>query len=237
MNRFYNIEFDKVMLTAYVIAMFFCAGNVKAQDFKKAIENLQESYKNIDKVHVVMDIQAFEDSLSITPYYSERAEIKRDGKDYLYHFGNNEMLMNHHYLIVVDKSAREIVCSKRDIKGEDKFFDQDPIKMNMDSLLNLYSDPHYIGSKDNIDHYKIFQKKGVITQIDMMIDTKENVLRGIEYNYEDGQHVKIVFEAFDKHPEFKADTFDDRAFMVFVKGKLKTAPAYSQYSIMEVKNK
>jgi hypothetical protein len=227
--------YDKIFAILFIV-FASCSNSLQAQDFKATIDRLRDGYEKSEKLHIIMKIQAFPDSISTTPFYQETANIKKDGVNYLYQIGNTEMLMNSKYMVVVDRSSREIICNKRDVNAETQFFGKDPIKVNMDSMISVYSVPKYMGRKNNIDHFRVFQKKGAIKQIDMMVNVDENVLQSIAYSYKDGQFVKIAFEVFNKQPEFKADTFNENIYMVFVKGKLKPGPAFQQYNIQEVNN-
>lgn len=220
-----------------VIMLFtFAAMSVHAQDFKKALEALRDGYEHAERLHIVMKIQVFADSAATTPFYNETSDIKKEGKNYRYHFGSNEMLMNENYTVVVDHNEKEIVCSKRDVKGETKFFGKDPLKMNMDSLMNLYGKPQFIEKVNAIEHYRVFQKVGDVRQMDIKINVVENTFSSIAYHYKEGYRVKIDFEVFNKQPEFKPSTFNESVYMVFVNGKLKPGVAFQYYDIVEVKN-
>lgn len=228
-----NVMF-RFIRTAVLISTI--ASSAQAQNFKQAMLNLQAAYDNSERLRVVMDIRVFEDSLAKSLLYSDHADIKRDGRNYLYQFTNTEMLMNGKYMVMVDKSSREIVCSKRDVKGEDKFFGKDPIRMNIDSLMNRFNNTHFIGKTGLFERYRIVQKKGVIRVIDMTIDTQNNRLVNIRYFYRDGQYAAIDFEVFDKQPAFEATAFSEDAYVIHEKGKLRPSTLYSRYTVEEVKN-
>jgi hypothetical protein len=207
-----------------------------AQDFKQALQSLKRKYERMEKFHLIMFIKAFEDSITTRPYYEQRAEIKREGTNYLYFFGSNEMLMNSKYLIVVDKTARDIVCSQRDVNGETEFFSKDPVQMNLDSILNSNSESYFVGIDEGIDHYKIKMKAGSIKIVDLFIARNDNVLSSIKYTYSEGQCVKISFEKFDTQPAFNENTFNENIYMISAKGKLLPSEAFKRYQLMEVKN-
>ena len=234
-RRMNDMRYEKIVMVTVACVIVLCF-QAAAQDFKEAIGKMRQDYAKLEKLHVVMTIKAFEDSLSTQPFYSERADVKKDGKNYAYHFGNIQMLMNMKYLIVVDQNAHEIVVSRRDVKSEENFLGKDPLKMNMDSLFNLNSEPHYLGKINAVQRYKITQKKGPIKQVDMQIRTSDNVLHSIAYLYKDGQYVKITFEVFEKQPEFKANTFDESVYITRAKGKLSASQNYIRYNVLEVKN-
>jgi hypothetical protein len=207
-----------------------------AQDFKKALETLKQKYERLEKFHLVMSIRAFDDSVTTRPYYEEHADIKKDGTNYCYHFGEHEMLLNSKYLIVVDKTSRDIVCSPRDVKAELDFFQKNPVQLNMDSILNQHSEGFYLGSQDGIDHYKVMMKSGPIKRMDLFIAHNENVLSAIQYSYGEGQRVEIGFQKFNTQPVFANDTFNENIYMTSTHGRLQPSDSFKRYKLLEVKN-
>lgn len=206
-----------------------------AQDLNQALQDLRKQYAQSDQLRMVMQIQAFEKPQSDAPYYHEKAEIRKSGNQYLYQFAGTEMLMNAKYLIVVDKNAAEMVCSKRNLKTEADFKDQ--AKVNIDSILTFYDHPQYLGRTKSIDHYRVFQKKGAIGQIDLFMNAQTNLLHRIQYHYRDKQWVVIAFDVFDMRPSFSSNTFDEAHYVAVEKGKMKPSAAYKKYSIVEASSK
>lgn len=236
MNKVNDSAVPGSKILGFIMLFMLTATSIHAQDFKKTLEALRDGYENADRLHIVMKIQVFADSAAATPFYNETSDIKKEGKNYRYNFGNNEMLMNENYTVVVDHNTKEIVCSKRDVKGETEFFGKDPLKMNMDSLMNLYGKPQFIEKVNAIEHYRVFQKVGDVRRMDVKINVVENTFSSIAYQYKEGYRVKIDFDVFNKQPDFKPGTFDEAVYMRFVKGKLTASSVYPQYYVVEVKN-
>ncbi len=208
---------------------------VGAQNLNQALQDLRKQYTQSDQLWIVMQIQAFQQPQSEVAYYHEKAEIKKNGNNYLYHFGGTEMLMNAKYLIVVDKNATEIVVSKRNTKTEAEF--KDLAQVNIDSLLTFYDNPEYLGRTKSIDHYRVFQKKGAIHQVDLWINSQTKLLKKIEYQYQNKQRVVISFDLFDIHPVFPIHAFAETHYVIMEKGKIKSAAPYKNYSIVEAASK
>lgn len=224
------------MRTFYVLLLLsFGFQRASAQHLNQALQDLRKQYAQSDQLRILMQIQAFERPQSDEPYYHDKAEIRKSGNKYLYKFGGTEMLMNAKYLIVVDKDAAEMVCSKHNLKTEADFKDQ--VTVNIDSILTFYDHPEYLGRAKSIDHYRVFQKKGAINQIDLFINAQTNLLHRIEYHYRDKQFVVIDFDIFDMRPSFPANTFDESQYVAVEKGKMKVSDAYKKYSIVEASSK
>ena len=84
-----------------LVFLFSFGESVDAQDFKQALKDMQEEYATTDQLHIVMDVQVFEKETASRPFFQETVDIRKDGINFLYKFGANEMLMNAHYLIRV----------------------------------------------------------------------------------------------------------------------------------------
>jgi outer membrane lipoprotein-sorting protein len=225
-----NVRIVKIVTGAL---LFLEVQALEAQSFKDLLTGMQKEYASIETVHIQMAIQVYEDEKSKSPYFKEVADIKRQSGNYCYQFGTTYMLMNAMCLVMVDKGSKEIVYTKRSPAEEEKLY-SDPFKVNLDSILLLYENPGYIGSEGDGEHYRIFQKKGAIKQIDIFVDTTENRMKRIEYRYEDGHYVVIQFTTFDKHPVFEADTFSESRYVIEEKGKLKAARAFIGFHVATV---
>jgi hypothetical protein len=221
-----------IVFLVLVLAAF--TSMLPAQDFKQALLNMQKEYGAVGRMHIIMAIKAFEKKSSAVPFYNQKAEIKKDDQNFFYQFGNNDMLLNQKYLLMIDHSAKQIICNKNNLKAMGGF--NDPFKMNIDSLLAAYGKSSYQGKKGDLEHYRIVHSKGAIKQTDMYFAAQTNLLRKIEYSYESNQFVVIDFELFDKQPDFKPDTFDEVRYMAMVNGKLKPGQAYPRYEVIDVES-
>ncbi len=211
--------------------MLLIAPALYAQDFKQALLNMQKEYGAVGRMHIVMSIKAFEKKSSTVPFYSQKAEIKKDDQKYFYQLGVNDMLLNEKYLLMINHSAKQIICNKNNLKSMSGF--KDPFKMNVDSLLTAYGESSYVGRTNEKDHYKIIHAKGAIKQTDMYFSGQTNLLTKIEYGYENDQLVVIDFEVFDKQPTFDASQFDESRYMIVMNGTRKPSQAYQQYKIID----
>lgn len=187
----------------------------------------------MESVHVRMSIKVYEGNNGDTPLVNEVVDVKRDGDHYLYTFGSTDMLLNKKYIVVADRPSKEILCTKRSLKEEADFF-SDPFRANMDSILLLYQEPEFISKAGNTEHYRLFQKQGVIKQIDVFIDGTENVMRRLEYRYKDQHYVVIAFTVFDKAPGFNDDTFSEGKYFYTERGELKASKSFPGFNVVEV---
>ncbi|MBT1708768.1 hypothetical protein KK062_11060 [Fulvivirgaceae bacterium PWU5] len=206
---------------------------VGAQDLQAALSRLRQEYEQTDNFHIVMQVKVFDEVGAMKPYFSEQVNIRRSGLQYLYRFGNNEMLMNEKYIIMVDRGSKEIVCNKRSVKAERETF-KDLAKLNViDSVLRMYENPEYLGKTEaGHDHYRVKQKKGEIRDIDLFIDAQTHLLSALHYQYRSKQHVTITFSRFDVRPVFEESTFSENQYVIRRQGKMGASPAFKNYTVL-----
>jgi hypothetical protein len=221
------------MFQNVICILFLITINCKlasAQDYKRDFDALRKKNLSSSKMHIVMSVDAYSDGNSQNPFYSQRADIKRFGTNYCYRFDKAEMLMNDKYLILVDYENKEIVCSRRDVKGEAEFFA--PMNLDVDSMLSVYGNPKLIGRAGDIVNYR-FSQHGEIQTIDLFIDLVSVELRKIVYHYKDGQVVIIRFEKFNINPKLDESDFDEDRYITKIEGVLRPSTGFVNFSISD----
>lgn len=235
-NRIVNILFSAlVLLVAVCINRQHACAQDATPDFKQVVAEMRKQYEQVNKVHIVMHVQVFENATAKSPFYNEKVEVQKDNKNYRYHFGEQDMLMNEKYLVIVDRAAREIVCSKRDLKAE-ALYTSDPYSANLDSLFSFYGTPVYKGKEGQQDHFSLLLKKGEVSSVEMFINTSSRLITRIEYYYRDKQHAVIDFTEFNTSPQFDASTFDEQAYVSISKGSIKPSKNFAKYHVANVEN-
>lgn len=234
MNR--NIFFLTAMRIQVTLLLMLVMGMQAAyaqQDFAQVLLGMKERYQQMESVHIVMQVQVFEDAGASVPFYNEKVEIRKDAQRYRYRYADQDMLMNERYLIMVDRTAREIMCSKRNPKAEnlDNF---EPPGFNMDSLFSFYGKPRYMGKKDQAHHYQVALKDAIVNEVNLFIDAEANVFRKIDYKYRDGQHAVIAFQVFDVHPQFEPGTFDEQLYVTVSKTDIKPSKNFLNYQVVNI---
>ncbi|MBD2769221.1 hypothetical protein IC235_15120 [Hymenobacter sp. BT664] len=214
------------------VALVLWAGtSLRAQDLKQAVTRMQKLYSQSNRLHVVMRIEAFEKETATTPYYQEQADIKREGANYWYLFGTTEMLLNARFIVMVDKSAREMMFNTRKPGAGPSF--QAAKAPNLDSLFRFYEDPQYLGRKGHTDHYRVVQKKGPVDRIDLLIDGGTGFLSEIRYRYRQGPLVAIHFLTFDPQPRFGPDVFAEARYITRSGGTVQPAVSFKHYHLSQ----
>ena len=216
------------------VALVLLAGtSLLAQDLRQALTRMQKLYSQSDRLHIVMRIEAFEKETAATPYYQEQADIKRAGTNYRYLFGATEMLLNARFIVMVDKSAREMMFNTRKAGTSPSF--QAAKAPDLDSLFRFYEDPQYLGRRGQSDHYRVVQKQGPVDRIDLLIDGGTGFLSEIRYRYRQGPLVAIRFLTFNPQPRFGPDVFAEAHYITRSGGTIKPAVNFKQYHLSQSK--
>ncbi|HTJ53001.1 MAG TPA: hypothetical protein VL443_26285 [Cyclobacteriaceae bacterium] len=221
-------SFTKRFLLLLAAIAFSCFAS--GQSFKEKMQGVSKKYASVINLHMRMAIQVFDDGETSNATYSINADIKKKDRNYQYEFGAMSMLMNSNYIIVADKASKQIVCTNRSIKGEMEF-EKGLYRINMDSILAFYDEPVMIGIQDDIEHYRVFQKKGAIKQVDLFINQKTSMLTRVEYGYREQQHVVIDFLEADTNPAFEPDTFEESRYVIKQKGNWKAVGAFAGFAV------
>ena len=202
-----------------------------AQDFKAFIQEMRKDFSQWHAMHVVMDITVY-DSAANEPYYKQQVSIKRDGDNYWYQVEENEMLLNEKYLIMLDREARQITCSKRSLEAEKEL--QRNIEFNVDSIFALYPSPEYMGTNDGAAHFKFVEKNGPIAEVHFYVRKEHDYLKKMEYKYRGGQFASIQFVVFKKNVKFEPNTFSETQYVTEEKRTIRPGRFFHQYQLVDL---
>lgn len=218
----------KKVIAVLVFACVPCIGH--AQSFKEAVVKAQRIYNQLERFHAVMQIDIYDTPSSPRPYISEQAEVRRDGNNYRTHYGDIDFLLNKRYMVGVNRATRQIQVNGKESDSNKEVVD--PIRMNLDSLLNTYHETQYLGTKDKLEQYKMSMKAGPVESITVSFNTTTSLVQKMSYVYKEGLLVSIVFTTFDQQPVFDEKVFDERNFIAMQSKKIVPVSAYRGYNIV-----
>lgn len=224
-------SFENISHIALMLLFTALSPDAHAQDFKQALLAMQEKYRAMEKFHIVMQVKVFEEGAEATPFYHEKVEIRKDGARYRYRYGDQDLLMNERYLIMVDRTSREIVCNKTNPGAAQA---KDPLQANMDSLFSSYGKPQYVGREGQADHYRLSLDRGEVSEVEIFIDPDQRVFRKIEYRYRERQRAVIDFLVFDTAPAFEMGAFDEQYYISVSKNRISPSKNFSSYHVVNV---
>jgi hypothetical protein len=199
-------------------------------NFKQDLLDMRKKYDQVDRIHVVMHVKVFDNVSSSNAFYNQRFEIQKDKENYRYQLGEMDMLMNDKFIVIIDNTQREIMCNRRDVKGEKIY--KDPVKANLDSLFSFFSTPVYVGMQNDIAHYQLSISDGDVTEVHVFINKRKMIFERITYQYRDKQFAAIDFKVFDVQPQFALDTFSEATYVTLSKTKIKPSAKFAGYHIL-----
>jgi outer membrane lipoprotein-sorting protein len=221
--------------TLFVSLLILATGiTTAAQDFKTVFAAMKVKHEHMSTFHVVMKVEA-KDNENAKPFYHERFEMKKDDDHFLYGLSNSVILLGDKHVIEVDKTTRNMVVNKRDLKIEKSLTKQ--IRFDLDSMLTFYETPAYLGEKNGQYWYRLAVKEGPIKTIDLDVNETSGLLSQIKYRYRDGQLVTIVFDVFDTEPVFGANTFSEEKFFIEERGLIQPVGDYKDFRAIKVDSK
>jgi len=183
--------------------------------------------KEDSTMHVVMDISVFESEKSSSPFFKEKAEIKKDGKNYYSSFSGIELMLGTNYIVMVNAKERQVVCSSRNTALENDF--SRSMLTSMDSLLRTSPTPKSIAVIDSVQQFQVLPEQGEIEQADFYVHQKGNRLVRVEYRYNNGQYALIHFVVFDRGIVFKPFEVSERKYFTEEQGNIKIREPYSRF--------
>lgn len=218
------------MMRVLVIILLLCSCSfISGQDFKSRLELMKKEYADISHILIRMKILVYESAEAAEPLFNQEAIIKKQDRNFFYQFDQIEMLMNRDYIIVVDETSRQIVCTDRSLKDEAKFLD--PFQSSLDSVLRFNEDPFLVRSTQDVDQYQLAPTDEEIKIIDLFVNKATNLLTRIDYTYEAGYKAQIFFTIFDRSAVFSEADFSESKYIVKEKGSIRTTPQYSRFNL------
>jgi hypothetical protein len=182
-------------------------------------------------MHVVMDVLVY-DSAATTPFYEQQVDIKRQDDNYWYKFEQNEMLMTEKYLIMLDRNARQITCSKRSLETESQLANH--FRFDIDSILSLYPSPEYLGIEGNAEHFRFRQQDGPISEVHFYIIPDKQQLKKMEYSYRTGQLARIQFHVFRNDVAFEPETFAESNYVTIEKKSIRPSRYFQHFQMVDL---
>lgn len=217
----------KRMLSA---AMILVATHLQAQDFKESLLKVKKIFSESERMMLAMTIKAVDRNSSNKVLFTQKAVVYRDSAKYHSQFNGMEIMLNEHYLVVVNHPIKQIHYTPNTSKDQAPATNQ-LLNLNMDSLLNAYGKVLYVGRANGLDHYEINHGRGNITKTDIYF-SDSGMLKKIIYEYLNDLQVDITVDTFSDHPSWSNDMFQESKYWVDQGGELKTTPPFANYKLL-----
>jgi outer membrane lipoprotein-sorting protein len=220
-----------LVISACLLLLVMSPGCIVSQDFKQALLEIRQQYESATAYSIRMNvvITGLEDNAALL---NQQATVNREGDNYAYRFDENEFLMNPRVIITIDHAEKLMLCQRIEANAEPVLGMAPQGYFSMDSILVFYDDPQYLGVVDKADHFRVRQKSGLVTEVDMYIDRTEKALKRLEYIFDEDKRVSIDFIEMNFHPSFSEDTFDEKKYIIKRKNEtIVPTPAFKGYRL------
>jgi len=217
---------------------FFWTGMTYGQELKEVISQMQSTYSTIRDLEVEVEVKVYSNETSGNPMHTSRMTLKRQDDKVYYSMSEYTYLLTDKYLISVQEGMKQMLVQK---VQKPKQVRLDAIKQyipDVDSVLSLYDKVSLQKDKEGSLHIIGTQVGGLITEVDMEVDSTSYLLKSLRYRYNKeqsgmGYYVVVSYDKFDPHPVFGASDFDVSHFIqVGPDGKVAAQGRYKDYQVI-----
>lgn len=215
-----------------LFCILFGASIAFAQDFKKSIQDLQNGFKEVQNLHIIMEVKIYETHGAKEVYFQQKVEISKAGEAYFYQYGTTEMLQNKRYLLMVDHQLKEMVVQVQSSQTPQEMAPM--FQMGIDSALAHFDEPQLMERKANMARYRLIPKSKTLDWMELSINEQDHVIRQMCYKYPTGEFVQIDFTVFDKSPVFEKGLFNESRYLAVQNKTFVAQGNYKTYLIKTI---
>lgn len=218
----------KTSILFFAILLFPAVGH--GQGYFDRVLKFYHTYVASDSMAAELTVDVYQSSGKSTPTYSTKASVYKSKGNYFSKMGETEMLLNNRYMVLIDHSAKEIVCSVRNdqtninIAGE-------PIKSQIDSLMKRNKKLVMVDSTAERISYRADFDFGPISQVLVSFDPATDALTYVEYSYRNNMVAKIRFKRIEKKLEMADDLFNEERYLVVSGSRAVPNGRFKSYSV------
>jgi len=157
-----------INLYAIILFLLLFANMSFAQNAAEDLSKVSKQYLNSNELSMDINVIGFKDKNDKKGTNIGEAMMRKKGNNYYSKFNADEMISNGESTLLFDHSEKSAfyfkTAGKRDASNMFSF--------NMDSILKLCDSVVFMGEKEGINAYSIYQRKSDITRTDLFIDNK-----------------------------------------------------------------
>lgn len=201
----------KRRILLFWISLFLADGITDAfgQDFRAAVQQVQNFCATVPGLFIEMQIAVRGEGDELL--FNQTVSVFRSGNNFRYQMGEQELMLNENFLIMVDHGQRQISCVPN---GNSNHVKNALGEWNIDSLWREYGTAKFLGRTDRIDRYEVNPKDGVIARTEFDFDTTSGLITAIRHFYANRHEVTIAFRHFEAVSSFEPDTFSESRYFV-----------------------
>lgn len=227
------------MKNTFLIILIGLLSNLTiAQDFKADLKKMHNAFKDASSISCKMKIDVYNNDKL---YTTKRAHINKEKNNYMYSLDDRTMLLNHQYLLMVDKQNKIIVVNEVEEESIKEYIElNQTIFQDIDTLLKSYESWEYLGKKGKNKSYLFTLRSGVIKRAKITIDVSNYTMKNLIYYYDEGTDTKnrvlISFSGMSLKPNFTKSTFSEKKYIQKVKEEWVASIRYKDYEVIKADN-
>lgn len=219
-----------------IAGSFLVAPQGQAQDIEKDLERMIAAYKDGEKLYLEMENTVYKGDKKVNQVSSS---LLKSGKNYQYKTEEQQLLVNDHYVIFVDKRNYNLIISDRNPKQE--ALQQKTMPMNKD-VLKQYKEVLYKGEKGGYKHYQLKNPKEKVVTIDLFFETKTGFIKRAIYHHNpalvpDNMSTEIQLKVINTAPTVSSSMFSEKNYIAIKDKKLTPTSSYKKYSLHDNRSK
>lgn len=226
---------NKVIKTIALMLCLCCfTATSYAQDIIQDLEQVYAKFYQTENLYTEVEVKSYTSQQVKTPSYTEKTVIHKSGENFYYKMGNQEMLMNEDFVIWVDHTEKQLICTRRG-KGKNlKSFQSMPDIAGMKDQLK---DAVLVGNKENVKHYQFKNETGQIKESNLYLDMKQGTIKKMIYAYnpdwiQSTKKVEINFLKTELNKSYTSNFFSETKFIKEVDKQIQAQEAYRDYEVI-----
>jgi hypothetical protein len=223
--------------TLLTVGIFFLVGlsfDGNAQNIELDLKRMNAKSKDSKLFLSKMTVDVFASEEAEKPFLTQKYVIKKNGEELFYQLDKKTILINAKCVLVINDQNKTVSYSKN--KEESPSIDQ-PMDVNVDSLIKAYDSVKYQGKKNGLKHYVLKKKGSPIPTIEIFFNGAGDKISQLVYHYNKEKYptnnlVKIKYTKWIINPVFEANEFSEKKYIKNNNGKIQLVSALSGYELM-----
>ena len=216
-----------------------------SQNVKTDMEKLNKKYLGTQRLSYTANYKLFagNNTVPVETYFTSH---KKSGDNYFTKNEDEEYMVNKKYIVFVDHESKEVLIQentdKKNSEVQKMIEDTPNIMANLDTLMSFYKSIESLASSSPDSRgYRFFMKAGQYSKVDMVIDTKQWLLRELVLYFSQPEEIngkaenvriKITFENYSTSIVNESD-FSETKYVSLNGRDFKVKPGYSKYTLYD----
>lgn len=219
-----------------LITLLLAANPATSQDYDADIAAVTARIESAKTCHIISTITVYNDKQSKKKVTSFGSELRKSDEAYRTTIAETELMSDGNVMIMVDHEEKVVQLQKLEkISKKDKAFMKEFYALNAEK--DNKDTVFFLGKEGNVNTWLVKYKYGEIRQMTVSINTAENTLKRIEFEYSkkyypDNSYVVIDYTTFSYNASFDKGLFTGRDLVSKKAGGFVLTEKYNDYELI-----